>query len=147
VTGLAPDTSYRPVFTLSNSSLGPVPLAPVRTLPITTTTTTTTTTAGAKSCTATWNTLSAWSGGFFGEVTVLNTSASTSTAWQVGWTWSGSGRISSAYNVTLGGSSASPTLSSLSWNGALQPGRSTTVQLLGTVTGTLTPPVISCTLS
>jgi chitin-binding protein len=145
VTGLAPDTSYRPVVTLSNSSLGPVPLAQVRTLP--TTTTTTTTTGGPKTCTGSWKTLSSWSGGFFGEVTVLNTSTSASASWQVGWTWSGTARISNAYNVTLGGSSTSPTLSSLSWNGSLEPGRSTTVQLLGTVTGTLTPPVITCRLS
>jgi hypothetical protein len=99
-----------------------------------------------KACAGSWATLSAWPGGFLGEVTVRNTGTVASTSWKVAWTWSGSARIGEAYNVTLGGTPASPTLAGVSWNSVLQPGASTSVVVLGTVTGPLAAPGLTCSL-
>lgn len=155
VTGLTPNTTYYPWVRLSNSFFGSPAMAPASTLPMTTgstTTTTTTTTSpvttgGQKTCTATWRTLSAWPGGFLGEVTVRNTSTVASASWRVGWTWSGSARLTASYQATLGGTAAGPTLTALDWNRIIPAGGSTSVQVQGTVSGTVTTPTIACALT
>jgi hypothetical protein len=160
---LQPDTDYwvrfngdagiqGPIHTLRNTTT----TATTTTTPTPTTTTTTTTrtttrtattTTSPKSCAATWKTLSAWPGGFLGEITVKNTSPPASSSWKVGWTWSGSARLTASYHATIGGTATSPTLTALDWNRVIQGGGSTVVQVQGTVTGPLMPPAITCTLT
>ena len=152
VRGLKPGTTYFPEVLLLLHLREPAQdVPPVTTLgnPTTTTSSVTPTnsptTSAHKACIGSWKTLSAWPGGFLGEVTVRNTGTVASTSWKVAWTWSGSARISEAYNVTLGGSPTSPTLANVNWNGALKPGTSTSVLVLGTVNGSLALPSLTCT--
>lgn len=145
---LSPGTTYYPVARSSNALILVSSLPPAATLPFgtttTTTSTTTTTTTRAPSCAAVWKTLSAWPGGFLGEVTVKNTSSVASTGWTTSWTFSGAAAMTAAYNVTVAGTATSPVLSDLSWNAVITPGGSTTYTLLGT--GAITPPSVGCQL-
>jgi len=142
--GLQPNTDYWVRFSGGFGIQGPHHTDPVGG---TTTTTTTTTTGSPKVCFASWRTVSAWPGGFLGEVTVVNTTTTASTSWQVGWTWSGTARLTASYHATLGGTAVSPTLTALDWNRVIQPGGSTKVQVQGTVSGPVLMPQIACTLT
>jgi endoglucanase len=82
------------------------------------------------SCTATYQTINSWQGGFQGQVTVTAGSAAIN-GWTVKWTLPSGQSITQSWNVvmTLGGSNVTAT--NLSWNAMLAPGASTTFGFLG----------------
>jgi hypothetical protein len=143
LTGLQPGTDYWARFSSGFGLQGPIHTANGTT----STTPPLTTTTGSKTCSATWQTVSSWPGGFVGQVTVTNRSDSTSSSWQVGWTWTGSARLTASYHATLGGTAVSPTLTALDWNRVVGAGRSVTVQVQGTATGPVPVPAINCSMT
>jgi hypothetical protein len=143
---LNPGTVYYPVVRLDTSPFSSPTMPAVATQPFGTVTGTTTSTIPLRPCVATWQTVSAWPGGFLGQITIKNTSATVSSSWKVAWTWTGSARLTASFHATLGGTAISPTLAALDWNRVLQPGASTTIQVQGTATDALATPTIGCTL-
>ncbi|MFI1566763.1 cellulose binding domain-containing protein [Streptomyces sp. NPDC020490] len=77
-------------------------------------------------CTATTKLVNSWSGGFTAEVTVTNTGTSTSSGWQVGWTWPGAQKVTTAWSTKLTQSGSSVTASNVDYNSAIAPAGSTT---------------------
>ena len=123
----------------------------------TTTTTTTTkssttsssatssTTSGGGStggCTASYKTVSTWSGGFQGEVTVTAGSAAIS-SWTTTWTLASGQAISQVWNGALSTSGSKVTVTNVAYNGAVSSGASTTFGFLGT--GNASTPAVTCT--
>ena len=102
----------------------PVTTTPVTTTPVTTTPVTTTpvTTGG---CTATYRSISTWSGGFQGEVTVKAGSSAIS-AWSVAMTLPSGATIQSLWSGTPSGTSGTITVRNASYNGQVNAGASTT---------------------
>lgn len=97
-------------------------------------------------------TASDWGGspGFTGTVTVTNTSQSTITGWQVGWTWPAGQTISEFWSSSITQNGSSVTATDLSWNGTLGPNQSTTFGFNGQATSTGNNPAPSsftCTAS
>jgi endoglucanase len=95
-------------------------------------------------CTATYKTLTSWSGGFQAEVTVRNSGTTTGSAWTVNWTYPSGTTIGSLWNGVVG--TPAVTVRNAAHNGALTAGASTTFGFVGNGTAT-TPAPITCTLS
>jgi arabinoxylan arabinofuranohydrolase len=93
-------------------------------------------------CRATYRTVSSWTGGFQGEVTV--TAGSTAiNGWTVRWPLSSGQGITQVWNGTLTTNGSSVSVSNVSHNGSLQPSASTTFGFLSN--GTPSAPTIACT--
>ncbi|WP_182881354.1 glycoside hydrolase family 6 protein [Microbispora sp. H10949] len=102
---------------------------------------------GDKGCTAVYKVVSAWGGGFQGEVAVTNAGSSAISNWTVKWNMPGGQSITQSWNANLTGTT-SITASNLNWNGNLAPGASTTFGFLANSSGTpSTPNPLSCTAS
>ncbi|MGY4644910.1 cellulose binding domain-containing protein [Cellulomonas sp. URHB0016] len=99
-----------------------------------------TTPAGA--CTATFQTVRAWTGGFQAEVTVRAGAAST--AWSVSWRTSGE-RVDQVWNGTVTSQGDLVVVRNAAWNGGLPAGGTTTFGLLGS--GTPPTPTLTCASS
>lgn len=99
---------------------------------------------GDQGCTATYKTVSSWSGGFQAEVTVRNSGTTAGTAWTVNWTYPAGTTVGSLWNGVVG--TPAVTVRNAAHNGALAGGASTTFGLVGNGTAT-TPAPITCTLS
>ncbi|WP_416966850.1 cellulose binding domain-containing protein [Streptomyces sp. 4F14] len=98
-------------------------------------------------CTATTRLVSSWSGGFTGEVTVTNTSTSTSRGWRVGWSWPGGQKVTSAWSTQLTQSGSSVTGSNVDYNAAIQPSGKTTFGFNATGDSAGLPGTAVCTLT
>jgi glucose/arabinose dehydrogenase len=104
----------------------------------------------AGACTATYQFVNQWPGGFQAEVTVSNNGGSTSSGWVVAWTFTDGQSITQAWSgipSQVGGGVW--TVSNESWNGTLAPwpAGSTAFGFLGTWNGlTNGAPLTSCTL-
>ena len=96
------------------------------------------------SCTASYATINSYSGGFQGEVTV-KAGSSAITAWTVTWTLASGQAISQLWNGTLTTSGSAVTVKSMSYNGALAAGASTTFGFQAT--GAVSTPTLTCTSS
>jgi endoglucanase len=99
---------------------------------------------GDEGCSATYKTLTSWSGGFQAEVTVRNTGTAAGTAWTVNWTYPAGTTIGSLWNGVAG--TPAVTVRNAAHNGSLAAGASTTFGFVGNGSAT-TPAPISCTLS
>jgi endoglucanase len=99
---------------------------------------------GDEGCSATYKTLTSWSGGFQAEVTVRNTGTAAGTAWTVNWTYPAGTTIGSLWNGVVG--TPAVTVRNAAHNGSLAAGASTTFGFVGNGSAT-TPAPISCTLS
>ncbi|MBR7836372.1 cellulose binding domain-containing protein [Actinospica durhamensis] len=88
-------------------------------------------TGTAGGCTLTWSLVNSWSGGFQLGFTVTNSGTSATKGWTVGFSWPGSQAITQIWNATETQTGAAVSAANLSYNGALQPGGSTTFGLLG----------------
>jgi len=102
---------------------------------------------GDSGCTATTRLVNSWSGGFTGEVTVTNTSTSTSRGWRAVWSWPGSQTVTSAWNTRLTQSGSSVTGSNADYNGAIPPAGKTTFGFNATGDASGLPGNAVCTLS
>ncbi|WP_256914681.1 cellulose binding domain-containing protein [Streptomyces hilarionis] len=77
-------------------------------------------------CTATTKLVNSWPGGFTAEVTLTNTTASSSTGWQVRWSWPGSQKVTTAWSTRLTQSGSSVTGANVDYNSAIPPSGRTT---------------------
>jgi endoglucanase len=82
----------------------------------------------------TFSVTNSWSGGFQGQVTVANTGGSATTSWTASWTWPGGQAVSSGWSGVFTSSGASVTVTNEPYNGAINPGSSTSFGF--TATGT-----------
>ncbi len=142
-------TTTRPVTTTTTTTR-PVTTTTTTTRPVTTTTTTTrpvttTTTAGGSStCTASYRAVGSWPGGFQGEVTVANNSASAFASWTATLTLASGQAVSQVWSGTATTSGSTVTVKNAGWNGTVAAGGSTTFGLLGSGSGSPAP-TASCT--
>lgn len=102
---------------------------------------------GSAGCTATYQVTNQWSNGFTANVTVANTGTAATKSWQVGWTWPGNQQVSSMWNATGTQSGQSETASSLSYNGAIAPGQSTSFGFQASYSGSNGAPTPTCAAS
>jgi hypothetical protein len=98
---------------------------------------------GGGACTATYSVVNSWSGGYQGQFTVTAGSSGLS-GWKVGWTFPGSQQISQMWNASYTQSGASVTATSMSYNGTLAAGASTTFGFIATGSNAA-PGSITCT--
>ncbi len=96
----------------------------------------------AGSCGATYRTVNSWPGGFQGEVTVTAGAAALN-GWTVTWTLGSGQTITQLWSGTLTTSGSTATVRSLSWNGSLAAGTSTTFGF--TANGSPSTPTLTCT--
>ncbi|MET8122592.1 cellulose binding domain-containing protein [Micromonospora sp. NPDC005189] len=102
-------------------------------------------TGGPGNCSATYSTVNSWPGGFQGEVTVANTTATTVNGWTVRLTLASGQAISSLWNGTNTGTTGNVTVKNAPYNGTLGPNASTTFGFTATGNGATPPGNISCT--
>jgi dienelactone hydrolase len=107
------------------------------------TTTGGTTTGGTGgACSATYSTISAWNGGFQGEVKV--TAGSTAlNGWTVRWTLANGQTVTQVWSGTLTTSGSTVSVANATYNATLQPAASTTFGFLAN--GTPSTPSFTCT--
>ncbi|MFG2051295.1 cellulose binding domain-containing protein [Micromonospora sp. NPDC048935] len=114
------------------------PPAPPTSAPPTTGTPTTPPPTGP-TCTATYRTVNAWSGGFQGEVTVTAGTAAIN-GWTVRWDLNNGQSISQVWSGTLSTSGSTATVRNVSYNGSLAAGATTSFGFLGSGTPAATSP-------
>ncbi|MGC5015407.1 lytic polysaccharide monooxygenase auxiliary activity family 9 protein [Streptosporangium sp. DT93] len=93
-------------------------------------------------CTATYKTISSWSGGFQGEVTVKNPGSAALNGWTANWTLNSGSTVNSVWNGTHTVSGSSVTVRNADWNRSLAGGASTTFGF--TASGTSGTPTVTC---
>ncbi|MEU4829501.1 lytic polysaccharide monooxygenase [Streptosporangium sp. NPDC023615] len=94
-------------------------------------------------CTATYKTVSSWSGGFQGEVTVSNPGSTALNGWSATWTLGNGSTVNSVWNGTHTTSGSSITVRNVDWNRTLAGGGSTTFGF--TASGSSGTPAVTCT--
>ncbi|MET9432218.1 MULTISPECIES: GDSL-type esterase/lipase family protein [unclassified Streptomyces] len=102
---------------------------------------------GGGACTASFRVATSWQGGFQGEVTVKNTSA-TPLGWTVTLVLNGGARVSQLWNATMASApDGATTVTPASWNASLAPGTSATFGFLATgpADGGTPSVAVSCT--
>ncbi|MDL4814264.1 lytic polysaccharide monooxygenase [Actinomadura opuntiae] len=77
-------------------------------------------------CTAAYRTVSTWSGGYQGEMTVKNSGTVPMNGWAVHWTFAGGETVDQLWSGSFTQTGADVEVKNAGWNGALQPGASTT---------------------
>jgi hypothetical protein len=128
-------------YTTSTGSTS-TPTPTPSTTPSSTPTPTATPTTGTAGCTAALSTVSSWSGGFQGSVTVTAGSAPI-TSWAASWTLASGQSVTSVWNGTSSSSGSTITVRNASYNGALAAGSATTFGF--TASGSPSTPAVSCT--
>ena len=102
--------------------------------------------SAATTCSASYGAPSQWSGGFVGGVTVTNTGSSALTGWTVTFTFGGDQKVTSAWNTTLTQSIEYVTATSMSYNGSVGAGASTSFGFQGTWgSSDAAPASVTCT--
>ncbi|MEU0191059.1 GDSL-type esterase/lipase family protein [Streptomyces afghaniensis] len=99
-------------------------------------------------CTARFRAVSTWQGGYQGEVTVTNTSASAASGWTATVVPASGARIGQVWNGTLStAADGTATVTNAAWNGALAPGASATFGFVATAPATAGAPAatVTCT--
>ncbi|MGW3785103.1 cellulose binding domain-containing protein [Micromonospora chokoriensis] len=98
-------------------------------------------------CTATYRAVNSWPGGFQGEVTVANNTATTINGWTVGLTLAGGQAISSLWSGTNTGTTGNVTVRNAAYNGTLGSNASTTFGFTATGDSATPPGNVTCTSS
>jgi hypothetical protein len=99
---------------------------------------------GSAACTASYTTTQTWAGGFTADVTVRSTGGRATTGWTVAWTYP-TQHVVSGWNATVTQTGTGVRAASLSYNGSVAPGSSTTFGLQAD--GTAGAPALTCTAS
>ncbi len=99
--------------------------------------------SGTRTCTATYAIIGQWTGGFQAEVRVTAGTAAI-TGWTVNWTFTTGQTITSSWNAAVTTSGSAITARSLSYNGSLGSGASTTFGFTGTWTSDNSAPAVGC---
>ncbi|WP_433380546.1 glycoside hydrolase family 9 protein [Actinoplanes sp. CA-142083] len=81
-----------------------------------------------------------WGSGFTGTVAIANTGGTAWSSWTLGFTFPGNQKVSQGWSATWTQTGAQVTATSLSYNGAVPSGGSTSVGFNGTYTGSNTAP-------
>jgi lysophospholipase L1-like esterase len=97
----------------------------------------------AGGCTASYQVVGQWPGGFQGQVTLTNTGTGTMTGWAVTATFPGSQTVTQAWNATETQAGTIATFHSATWNASVPPGGTVTVGFLGSGAAS-PPPVVRC---
>ncbi|MET9684342.1 GDSL-type esterase/lipase family protein [Streptomyces coeruleorubidus] len=103
---------------------------------------------GPAACTARFRAVSTWQGGYQGEVTVTNTSASAASGWTATVVPAGGARLTQVWNGThTTAADGTATVTNVAWNGALAPGASATFGFVATAPATAGAPAatVTCT--
>lgn len=103
---------------------------------------------GEPSCTAVFRAVNVWQGGYQGEVTVTNTSASSVPGWTATAVPADGARLTQVWNGSLGSASVGTTpVSDAGWNGTFAPGASTAFGFVATTSSTAGTPsaTVGCT--
>ncbi|MGB2572053.1 cellulase family glycosylhydrolase [Micromonospora citrea] len=95
--------------------------------PTATPTGTPTTPPPAGACTATYQQVNAWQGGFQGELTVKNTGTAAVNPWSVTWSWPSGVTLASGWNATVTQSGTTVTAAGPTWSPSLAAGASVTI--------------------
>jgi polyvinyl alcohol dehydrogenase (cytochrome) len=107
--------------------------------------TTSPTSGPAGACTATYQVVNQWSGGFQGEVTVRAGTAAIN-GWTVRWTFPSGQTLSQVWNASATSDGANVTVSNASYNGTLASNATTSFGFLGAWNGSNTAPAsLACT--
>ncbi|QWB27516.1 MULTISPECIES: GDSL-type esterase/lipase family protein [Streptomyces] len=99
-------------------------------------------------CTARFRAVSSWQGGYQGEVTVTNASASAASGWTATVVPAGGARLTQVWNGThTTAADGTATVTNAAWNGALAPGASATFGFVATAPATAGTPAatVTCT--
>ncbi|MEU4335985.1 cellulose binding domain-containing protein [Micromonospora lupini] len=140
----APPTTAPP--TTAPPTTAPPTTAPPTTAPPTTAPPTTPPPTGEPgSCAATYRAVNSWPGGFQGEVTVANNTATTISGWTVRLTLGSGQAISSLWSGINTGSTGDVTVRNAAYNGTLGPNASTTFGFTATGNGDTPPGNLTCT--
>ena len=83
-------------------------------------------------CTATYQKVNEWPGGFQASVTVRNTGSTARTGWTVTFTFPSGQTITQLWDGTYSQNGANVTIQNAPWNGSLPPNGTATVGFLGT---------------
>ncbi|MFB9239130.1 lytic polysaccharide monooxygenase [Plantactinospora siamensis] len=94
-------------------------------------------------CMAIYKVVNSWSGGFQGEVQIMNHGSSTWSGWTATWTLPSGQTINQVWNGTLSTSGSTVSVSNVSYNGTVAPEGSTTFGFLAGGTSSL--PTVTCT--
>ena len=138
ITGLFPNTAYR-FFIYAYDAAGNFSDAAVINV------TTPRPTPTPPACTATYQIVSQWPGGFTAQVVVRNTSASTINGWAVSWTFANGQSIQSLWNGIPIVNGANVIVRNATWNGTLAPNATTMFGFNGSWSGTNSvPSPITC---
>jgi hypothetical protein len=81
-------------------------------------------------CAVTYTVQNQWTDGFSGNITIMNNGSAT-TSWQLTFHFTGGQTVTSGWSATWSQSGTAVTASSLSWNGTLGTGASTTIGFNG----------------
>ncbi|MFD6568375.1 lytic polysaccharide monooxygenase [Micromonospora profundi] len=122
----------------------PPPTTPPPTTPPPTTPPPTTPAPGGD-CMAVYKVVSAWQGGFQGEVMIMNHSSAPYSGWTASWTWPNGQSISQIWGATQTSSGSSVTATNVAYNGTVAPEGTTTFGFLASTNGTNGLPTVSCT--
>ncbi len=96
-------------------------------------------------CMAVYKVVNSWSGGFQGEVEIMNHTSSTWSGWTANWTWPSGQSITQVWNGTHSSSGSSVTVTNAPYNGRLAPEGRTTFGFTANTTGTNGLPTVTCT--
>ena len=102
---------------------------------------------GGGGCTASYHVDNDWGSGYTATVTITNGGSSATKGWKVSWTYGGSQKITNFWNTALTQSGTGVSATNLSYNGAINPGQTTSFGFQGTYTGTNSSPTPTCTAS
>ncbi|CCH17044.1 Cellulose-binding family II (fragment) [Micromonospora lupini str. Lupac 08] len=128
------------------ATTAPPTTAPPTTAPPTTAPPTTPPPTGEPgSCAATYRAVNSWPGGFQGEVTVANNTATTISGWTVRLTLGSGQAISSLWGGTNTGATGDVTVRNAAYNGTLGANASTTFGFTATGNGDTPPGNLTCT--
>jgi len=125
LTGLTPSTAY--TFAVYARDTAGNRSARSGTVAVTTSSGST----GGASCKVTY-TPNVWGGGFTANVTVANTGTAAWTSWTAGFAFPGDEKITSSWNANVTQSGANVTATSMSYNGGIAPGATTSFGFQGT---------------
>ncbi|KAB1937502.1 chitin-binding protein [Micromonospora sp. ALFpr18c] len=95
-------------------------------------------------CMAVYKVVSAWQGGFQGEVMIMNHGSTPFSGWTASWTWPSGQSISQIWGATQTSSGSTVTATNVSYNGTVAPEGTTTFGFLASTTGTNALPTVTC---
>ncbi len=143
---------WYPALTAALNGVTPTPTANPTTAPPTTAPPTTRppttrpdpTPSATGGCTATYQLIGQWQGGFQGEVTVRNSGGAPINGWTARLNFSGGQQISQVWNAEITQTGNTATARNVSYNGNLGAGASTTFGFIASWTGTNPAPTLTC---